>query len=177
MKNIDRIRNDVDAFWNLAPHDISIIQYWLDDISPISVDKTGMSYIQQDIDDVVFATLKYPNSVLANIHVSWLDPNKIRKMVIVGSKKMVVYDDVSDDKITIYDKGIDKYAIIGKDMDFDNIEKFGYKHRDGEMEKPKISWEEPLKVEIDHFIDCIDKGRDSITGISHAKEVVRILSM
>ena len=82
--NLGRIRKDVDALWNLAPHDISIIQYWLGDPEPVSVNRQGMAYVQEGIDDVVFLNITYPKGVLANIHVSWLDPHKIRKMTVVG---------------------------------------------------------------------------------------------
>jgi len=108
--NLGRIRSDVDALWNLAPHDISIIQFWLGEPEPVSVSRQGMAYVQQGIDDVVFLNITYPNGVLVNIHVSWLDPHKIRRMTIVGSEKMVVYDDIAENKIAIYDKGIDRMA-------------------------------------------------------------------
>src|ERR687887_308584 len=103
----------------VAPHDISIIQYWLDDAEPTTVLRQGMDFIQQGVDDVAFLTLTYPNKVIANIHVSWLDPQKVRKMTVVGSRKMVVYDDVAEDKIAICDKGIDRKAVLGEHMDFD----------------------------------------------------------
>ena len=113
---------------------------------------------------------------MAHIHVSWLDPHKIRKMTIVGSKKMVVYDDVAENKVTIYDKGIDeKKAILGKNMDFDKIEFPQFNHRSGDIFMPKIENSEPLKVEIQHFIDCIHGKQECLTGTKHTKEVVRIL--
>ena len=149
--NLGRIRNDVDALWNLAPHDISIIQYWLGDSEPATVNRQGMAYVQKGIDDVVFLNITYPNGVLANIHVSWLDPHKIRRMTIVGSEKMVVYDAIAKDKIIIYDKGIDRMAILGDHMDFDNPSTFSFNYRSGDIIMPKIKWIEPLKTEIDHF--------------------------
>jgi len=173
--NLGRIRNDVDALWNLAPHDISIIQYWLNDPSPLSISRTGMSYVQKGIDDVVFLNIKYPGGEMANIHVSWLDPHKIRKMTIVGSKKMVVYDDIAENKIIIYDKGIDRMAVLGKNMDFDDPSSFSFNHRSGDVIMPKISWQEPLKTEIAHFIDCIENRTLCLTGIDHALTVVDIL--
>ncbi|MCS5609333.1 MAG: Gfo/Idh/MocA family oxidoreductase, partial [Candidatus Poribacteria bacterium] len=93
--NLGRIRNDVDAMWNLAPHDVSIIQYWLGDIEPTSIHRVGMDYVQKGINDVVFLNVIYPNDVMAHIHVSWLDPHKVRKITVVGSRKMVVYDDMA----------------------------------------------------------------------------------
>ena len=173
--NLGRIRNDVDALWNLAPHDISIIQYWLGDSEPATVNRQGMAYVQKGIDDVVFLNITYPNGVLANIHVSWLDPHKIRRMTIVGSEKMVVYDDIAKDKIIIYDKGIDRIAVLGENMDFDNPGTFTFDNRSGDEIIPKIDWVEPLKTEIEHFVDCIKNGTDCSTGPSHAAKVVHIL--
>jgi predicted dehydrogenase len=173
--NLGRIRNDVNALWNLAPHDISIIQYWLDELEPVHVTHKGMDYVQKGIDDVVFMNIEYPNNIIANIHVSWLDPHKIRKMTIVGSKKMVVYDDIADNKIIIYDKGIDRMATLGENMDFDNPNTFFFNHRSGDVTMPKIKWMEPLKTEIAHFVDCIQNGTDCITDSIHASKVVRIL--
>jgi predicted dehydrogenase len=168
--NLGRIRSDVDSLWNLAPHDISVIQYWLGDPEPVSVLRRGADYVQEKIDDVVFMSIMYPNKVMANIHVSWLDPLKVRSMVVVGSKKMVVYDDMAEDKIAVYDKGIDRKAASGdgKAPAFD--------HRSGDILFPKIDFKEPLKVELDHFIDCITNGTKCLTGVDHARKVVEILA-
>jgi predicted dehydrogenase len=174
--NLGRIRSDVDALWNLAPHDVSIIQYWLGDLTPVSVVKRGIDYIQNDVADVVFMNIIYPNKVMANIHVSWLDPGKIRCMTVVGSKKMVVYDDISDNKIAIYDKGIEQKAVLGQKMDYDNNGYPSFSLRSGDVLLPKIDFKEPLKVEIDHFFDCIEKDTPCLTGIEHAKKVVGILA-
>jgi len=175
--NLGRIRSDVDALWNFAPHDISIIQYWLDDPTPLSVVKKGVDYIQSGIGDVFFMNIVYPNKIMANIHVSWLDPRKVRCITVVGSKKMVVYDDMAENKIAIYDKGIDRMAVLGEHMDYDkpNFQVFSY--RAGDVLLPKIDFQEPLKVEIDHFVDCIENGVQCITGTDHAKKVVEILSL
>ena len=175
--NLGRIRDDVDALWNLAPHDISIIQYWLNEPEPIKIDKIGMDYVQKGIDDVTFMNITYPNNIMAHIHVSWLDPHKIRKMTVVGSKKMVVYDDISENKVMIYDKGIDRMAVLGEQMDFDNPVTFSFNHRSGEVFIPVIDWVEPLKIEIDHFLKCIQNNIPCITGPEHAEKVVRILEM
>jgi predicted dehydrogenase len=174
--NLGRIRSDVDALWNFAPHDISIIQYWLGDPTPVSVVKRGIDYIQKEIDDVVFVNILYPNKIMANIHVSWLDPRRVRSMTVVGSKKMVIYDDIAENKIAIFDKGIDRMAILGKNMDFDQPHFPVFNHREGDVLLPKVDFQEPLKVEIDHFIDCIQNGTECITGIEHAKRVVGILA-
>lgn len=174
--NLGRIRSDVDALWNFAPHDVSIIQYLLNDLVPLSVTRQGMDYVQNGIEDVVFMNIVYPGKIMANIHVSWLDPNKIRTITIVGSKKMVVYDDVSENKITIYDKGIDRMAVLGKHMDFDHGDFFKFNYRSGDILIPQISFKEPLKEEIDHFLDCIEKGTPCLSGARHAKQVVKILA-
>jgi len=173
--NLGRIRNDVDALWNLAPHDVSIVQYWLNDPEPIHVIRKGMDYVQKGIDDVVFMNIEYPDNIIANIHVSWMDPHKIRRMTLVGSNKMVVYDDIAENKIAIYDKGIDRMAVLGEEMDFDNSNTFNFSHRSGDVIMPKIKWVEPLKTEIAHFVDCIQNGTECLTGTSHAGKVVQIL--
>jgi predicted dehydrogenase len=173
--NLGRIRADIDALWNFAPHDISIIQYWLGNPEPVSVSRQGMAYMQDGIDDVVFLSLEYPGKIIANIHVSWLDPQKVRKMIVVGSRKMVVYDDVAENKIAIYDKGIDRKAILGQNMDFDQPQLSQFNYRSGDIVLPQIKFTEPLRVEAEHFSDCILKSRLPLTGLSHARTVVSIL--
>jgi predicted dehydrogenase len=173
--NLGRIRSDIDALWNFAPHDISIIQYWLGNPEPVSVSRQGMAYMQDGIDDVVFLSLTYPGKIMANIHVSWLDPQKVRKMIVVGSKKMVVYDDVADDKITIYDKGIDRRAVLGENMDFDHPRPPEFNYRSGDILLPQVKFVEPLRMEAEHFLDSIRNKTTPLTGLHHAREVVAIL--
>ena len=173
--NLGRIRSDIDAMWNFAPHDISIIQYWLNDEDPIQVTRHGMDCIQPGVDDVVFVNLAYPNKVIANIHVSWLDPQKVRKITVVGSRKMVVYDDVADDKIAIYDKGIDRKHVLGEHMDFDRPMPPDFSYRSGDILLPQVKFVEPLRVEAEHFMECIRTGKEPATGINHARKVVSIL--
>jgi predicted dehydrogenase len=173
--NLGRIRSDIDAMWNFAPHDISIIQYWLNDQEPTSVTRQGMDCIQPGVDDVVFVNLAYPNKVIANIHVSWLDPQKVRKMTVVGSRKMVVYDDVADDKIAIYDKGIDRKAVLGEHMDFDRPMPPDFSYRSGDILLPQVKFVEPLRLEAEHFVECIRTGKEPATGVTHARTVVSIL--
>lgn len=173
--NLGRIRSDIDALWNFAPHDISIIQYWLGNLEPISVSRHGMAFTQEAIDDVVFLGLVYPGKIMANIHVSWLDPQKVRKMIVVGSKKMVVYDDVADDKIAIYDKGIDRHAVLGENMDFDCPRPPEFSYRSGDILLPQVKFIEPLRVEAEHFIESIKNKTTPLTGLAHAREVVSIL--
>jgi predicted dehydrogenase len=173
--NLGRIRSDIDAMWNFAPHDISIIQYWLDDQEPTAVSRQGLDCIQSGVDDIVFLNLAYPKKIIANIHVSWLDPQRVRKMTVVGSKKMVVYDDVADDKIAIYDKGIDRKAALGEHMDFDHPARIDFSYRSGDILLPRVDFVEPLRLETEHFLDCIRTGKEPATGINHARTVVSIL--
>jgi predicted dehydrogenase len=173
--NLGRIRSDIDALWNFAPHDISIIQYWLGDPMPLSINRVGMDFIQKGIDDVVFLSIVYPQKVIANIHVSWLDPQKVRKIIIVGSRRMVVYDDVAKDKIAIYDKGIDRKAILGESMDFDYPNPDQFKYRNGDILMPQVTFTEPLRSEAECFVESMWNGRKSPTGIPHARNVVAIL--
>jgi len=167
--NLGRIRSDVDALWNFAPHDISIIQYWLNEPTPLSIVRNGGAYIQDALADVVFLNITYPNNILANIHVSWLDPRRVRSMTVVGTKQMVVYDDAAENKVAIHDKGIDrKPAGDGQSSAFE--------YRSGDVTLPKIDSSEPLRAEIDHFFDCIETGTPCLTGPEHALKVVQILS-
>jgi predicted dehydrogenase len=173
--NLGRIRSDIDALWNFAPHDISIIQYWLGDPEPLSITRNGMDFMQNGVEDVVFLNMTYPGKIMANIHVSWLDPQKVRKMIVVGSRKMVVYDDIADDKIAIYDKGIDKKAVLGENMDFDSPRQVQFNYRSGDILLPQVKFTEPLRAEAEHFLDSIKNNSVPITGIAHARTVVSIL--
>lgn len=171
--NLGQVRSDVNAWWNLAPHDISILLYLMG-ADPVSIAAQGTDYLQEGVQDVVFATLQWANRVSASVQVSWLDPGKIRRMTLVGSRKMVVYDDVSDDKIAIYDKGFDRVPRIGERMDFDRPN-FQLKPRTGDILLPRIDWQEPLRVETAHFLDCIRSGATPLSGPAHARSVVAVL--
>jgi predicted dehydrogenase len=161
--NLGLFQKDINVIWDLAPHDISIMNYILGS-APIAVSSSGFSYIRSGIEDVGFLTLRYPNSIVANIHVSWLNPNKIRTTTVVGSKKMLVYDDISSlEKIRIYDKGVDVIP------HYDTFGEFHLSYRYGDIDIPKLEDTEPLKVECQHFVDCINKkavprssGRDGL---------------
>jgi predicted dehydrogenase len=173
--NLGQVRNDVNAWWNLAPHDVSILLYLMNGELPQSVTAQGARYLQANTEDVVFATLTWPSGFQAHIHVSWLDPGKVRRMTVVGSRKMVVYDDVSDDKIAIYDKGFDRVPRIGERMDFDDPTSFLLKPRAGDILLPRINWVEPLRLETAHFLQCVRTGAIPITGPQHARDVVKVL--
>ena len=172
--NLGQVRSDVNAWWNLAPHDVSILLYLMKNELPASVSAVGISYIQPGIEDVVFATLKWPSGVTAHIHVSWLDPGKVRKMTFVGSRKMVIYDDVGEDKIIVLDKGVDRVPKIGERMDYDQVN-YQLVHRTGDIWLPRIAFQEPLKVEAAHFLDCLRTGAEPLTGPRHARDVVAVL--
>jgi len=167
--NLGIIRKDINVWWNLAPHDISIILYWLSS-NVAAVSGSGFSFIQKNIEDVVFGNLRFESGAAAQIHVSWLDPNKTREMVVIGSKKMVIYDDVSADrKVTIYDKGIDKFE------DYQTFGQFQLIHRAGDVFIPKIDFKEPLEIEARHFIDCIKTKTEPLTSARRALPSVKIL--
>ncbi len=172
--NLGQVRADVNAWWNLAPHDVSILLYLMDGALPTVVTAQGYDYIQPGIEDVVFATLVWPSGIGAHVHVSWLDPGKVRKMTLVGSRKMVVYDDVGEDKITVLDKGVDRVPRIGERMDFDQSG-FDIVHRAGDILLPRVEFTEPLKVESAHFLDCVRRGATPVSGPAHARDVVAIL--
>ena len=172
--NLGVLRSDINVMWNLAPHDVSILCYVLDG-SPVEINAVGTAFIQPGIEDVVFMDLVWPGGVRANVHVSWLDPNKTRSITVVGSKKMAVYDDTAKDKITVYDKGIDLVPDDRQGMPFDHQPFHRVVHRTGAMTRPALEYPEPLQVELAHFIDCVQRGTEPLTGIAHAREVVRIL--
>ncbi len=172
--NFGIVRQDVNALWNLAPHDISIILYLLEKM-PVMVSAKGVDFLQKGIEDIVFMVLHFPDDVIAHVHVSWLDPNKVRRMTLVGSEKMIVYDDVSDAKIKIYDKGIKKQNItesLGRYDDFGQYQSIKFA---GDVILPKIDLVEPLKNECAHFIECIQQDKDLLTGGDNGLRVVHVL--
>lgn len=178
--NLGQVRHDVNALWNFAPHDLSILDYWLG-AGPRSVVARGYAYVQPDIEDVVFMTLDYPNGVAANVHISWLDPLKVRQMTVVGTEKMVVYDDVSAEaRIRLYDKAATRGRRPGAPRDdmqspeaFETFGEWQVLLRAGDVLIPKIDFTEPLKVECQHFVDCISTGSEPRTGGESALRVVR----
>jgi predicted dehydrogenase len=173
--NLGQVRSDVNAWWNLAPHDVSILLYLMDGELPASVSANGVAYLQPGIQDVVFATLTWASGVTAHVQVSWLDPGKVRKVTLVGSRKMVVYDDISDDKIMILDKGVDRVPKAGERMDYDHPGGYQLLQRTGDVWLPRIDFQEPLKIEAEHFLTCVRTGQTPLTGPAHARDVVAIL--
>jgi predicted dehydrogenase len=174
--NLGQLRSDVNVWWNLAPHDISILLFLMGGALPKSVSASGTAHLQPGIEDVVMASLVWEHGVRGFVHVSWLDPYKVRRLTIVGSQRMIVYDDVSDYKITVLEKGFDRVPRIGERMDFDAPRDFRFEPRQGEVRMPHVSVREPLQVEISHFFECITTGREPLTGPRHARDVVAILA-
>ena len=170
--NLGPLRQDVNAIWDLSPHDISIMNYLLDDL-PIDVAAAGWKFLAHKLDDVGLITFNYPRSIPAHIHVSWLDPKKIREMTIVGSKKMLVYDDTDTrEPIKIYDKLVMKKKF---DSPYASFREFQLILRSGGVSVPKVEHEEPLKMECLHFIDCIRHNKIPETSGAQGRDIVRIL--
>lgn len=173
--NLGRVRSDVDAMWNLAPHDVSIAMHWFG-ATPSKVEAHGVSYLQPGIHDVAFLHLHFPNGRYAHIHVSWLDPSKTRRAVVVGSRKMIAYDDTSSDqRIMIYDKGIDRKELGAELGSFESFAEFQLVQRAGDIWIPRIQYREPLQLEAQHFIDCIHSGQKPLSDGWNGVDVVRVL--
>lgn len=169
--NLGLFQEDINVIWDLAPHDISILNHVLG-CDPVTVSTYAKSYIRHGIEDVAFMVLQYPRGIVAHIHVSWLDPCKIRRTTLVGSKKMLVYDDTSTlEKIRVYDKGVTIQP------HYDTFGEFQLAYRFGDIIVPKINDVEPLKAECSHFVDCIVNGThprsDGHAGLAVVKVVER----
>lgn len=169
--NLGIFQKDANVVWDLAPHDVAMLNY-LFQSRPESVSAYGHCYVQKDkgIEDVAFVTLQYPGGRLAHIHVSWLDPNKIRKCTFVGSRKMLVYDDIHpSEKIRVYDKGVDVQP------HYDNFGEFQLLYRSGDIYVPHIENVEPLKAETAHFRDVILGKDEPLSTGEHGMDVVKVL--
>lgn len=159
--NLGIVRRDENAWWSLAPHDIAVICR-LFNAEPIEVAAQGRSILRRGVEDVVFATLRFSDQRMAHIHVSWLDPHKIRKMTLVGARKMVTFDDMSaNEKVRLYDKGVDRLDEMTM--------------RTGEIVIPKIDGIEPLLVECLSFVASIITSAPILTDGENGLRVVRIL--
>jgi predicted dehydrogenase len=165
--NLGKVRTAENAFWSLAPHDVSMILFLLGE-APDRVSANGASYLHEGVQDVVFANLHFASGKTANIHVSWLDPHKTRRITLVGSKKMAVFDDMeSTDKIWIYDKGVapaDAMA-YGEDLML----------RFGDIRVPHVKMAEPLVAEMKHFVECIESGATPRSDGLDGLRVVQVL--
>jgi UDP-2-acetamido-3-amino-2,3-dideoxy-glucuronate N-acetyltransferase len=167
--NLGQVRRDESALWRLAPHDISLFLYLLEDF-PKVVSGQGISYVQSHLEDVVFVTLQFPPDVLAHIHASWLDPHKIRQLTVVGSKKMAVFDDMEPEhKLKIYDQGVvdnrDKLAPSSGTLAL----------RSEGVFLPRVDLTEPLSLECRHFLECMKNRSTPLSNGKQGLEVVRIL--
>jgi predicted dehydrogenase len=165
--NLGTVRDDENALWNFAPHDISSILFLLGK-EPTDVSARGQSYLQQGIEDVVFLTLNFHGQSLAHIHVSWLDPHKIRKITVVGSKKMAVFDDLeSTEKLRIYDKSAKHNTDYNTFAEYITL-------RFGDIIIPHMKMEEPLRLECQHFLTCI---RDRTQPVSDGRDGLRVVKV
>jgi predicted dehydrogenase len=166
--NLGTVREDENALWNFAPHDISSILYLLGK-KPVDVSARGQDYLQRDVEDVVFLTLSFEDNTMAHIHVSWLDPHKVRKLTIVGSEKMAVFDDLqATEKLRIYDKG----AKLSQEYDT-FAEYIGL--RFGDITIPYVKSGEPLRTECLHFIECVETRKQPLSDGQDGLRVVRVL--
>jgi predicted dehydrogenase len=174
--NLGPIRTDVSALWDLAAHDVSIFQYWLGGMPSHATGKAG-TWVNRGIEDVIFATLEYPDGVLASLHATWLSPQKLRLITVVGDRKMLVFDDMNlDEPIRLYDKGVlpaDPQAAPGAIVD--SFAGFRSSIREGEMVVPAVQRSEPLRAECEHFLDCIQNGGACVSGPVESVAVVRVL--
>jgi predicted dehydrogenase len=170
--NLGPFRRDVNALWDLASHDISIFNYWLD-ADPLSVTAHGGSYLNPEVEDVVMATFTYPHRVLANVHASWLNPRKVREIVVVGERKMAVWDDMNlSEPVRIYDKSV---KIEREPLYSDTFGSFQMQVRNGDVVIPYVGGPEPLAAECDHFIKCVAGRARPVNGGDVGLRVVRAL--
>jgi predicted dehydrogenase len=172
--NLGPIRMDVNAAWDLASHDISIVNYWLDS-EPVTASAVGGVWINPKIEDAVFATLKYPSGVLVNLHASWLNPRKSRDITLVGERRMLTFDDMNlQEPVRVYDKQVTDARM--RPGFIDTFATFRASVRDGDITIPKVSTGEPLKTECDHFIECVLQGKQPTTDGKSGTAVVRALA-
>jgi predicted dehydrogenase len=168
--NLGLLQPDINVMWDLAPHDISILRYILDK-DPVTVSARGAVYINtfNKLPEVVYMTLFFDGDVMANLRLSWLDPVKLRRLTVVGSNKMLVYDDIADNKVVLFDKGVDvpPYSVTE--------DEFNASYRHGEESVYHFEWVEPLRAECACFIDCIRNGAESPSSGEHGVKVLRVL--
>jgi predicted dehydrogenase len=167
--NLGPVRRDVNSVFDLATHDIAIFN-WVLNSRPESVSAVGGHFLQEAIEDVAFISLRYPNNVLGHIQVSWLDPKKLREIVVVGDKKMVIWDELAPaGPITIYDKTVVRHE------DYEDFGQFQLLAREGDITIPKVRMEEPLKVQDRFFLKCVGDGRLPMNDGPFAVDVVKVL--
>lgn len=167
-RNLGKVRQDENAMWSLAPHDISVALYLLGEM-PVTVSAHGQAYLQPGLEDTVFFTLRYADGRLVHSHVSWLDPHKVRRLTVVGSQQMAVFDDVEPvEKLRVYDKGADRtpeYSSYGDALTL----------RFGDIHVPSIEMREPLRLECQHFLDCVERRQQPLSDGENGLQVLRVL--
>jgi predicted dehydrogenase len=171
--NLGPIRDDANAAWDLAAHDVSIANYWLR-AQPIAVSAVGGRWLNPGVEDAVFVTMRYPENVLVNLHASWLSPRKVRDITVVGSQRMLTLDDMNlTEPVRVYDKrvldGRERRGVV------DTFASFRASIREGDISIPRITLEEPLKTECTHFLECVEKRAEPITNGRQGTSVVRVL--
>lgn len=166
--NLGVVRQDENAMWSLAPHDIAMMLYLLGK-EPEVVAAHGMAYLRPGVEDVVFMTLRFADDHIGHIHVSWLDPHKVRRLTLVGTHRMAEFDDMeSTEKVRIYDHGVDApgYASYGEALTL----------RFGDIVSPRLDLREPLRLEADHFLDCLRRGTQPLSDGQDGLRVLRVLT-
>jgi predicted dehydrogenase len=165
--NLGLFQKDVSVLWDLGPHDLSILIYWLGEV-PIRVSARGRSFLGEALEDVAFLTLEFPSGILAQVQLSWLAPSKLRRTSVVGRERMVVYDDLEPvEKIKVFDRGVDRQpASFGE---------YQLTYRSGDILSPRLDTTEPLYLECAHFLECIQTGREPDTSPRSGVEVVRVI--
>lgn len=168
--NLGLFHKDVNVLWDLAPHDLSILRYVLD-TDPATVRATGAAHIQQGIHDVVYIHLRYADGLLVHVQLSWLHPSKVRRLTVVGNQRMAVYDDTEpQDKIRIYNRGVERSA---------HSSAFGeaqLSYRTGEIVIPAVPWAEPLQVACGHFAHCIRSGQPPVSDGRWSLSITKTLA-
>ena len=167
--NLGLFQNDINVAWDLAPHDIAIVLFLMG-MDPAAINCQGKAHLSPGIEDITNISLSFPNGGFATILSSWIDPRKVREITIVGSKKMIVYDDTETlEKIKIYDK------CVQKPPHYDTFGEFHYSYHYGDILSPFVKQEEPLKLECQHFVDCVDSARRPDSSGREGMAVVQIL--
>ena len=163
--NLGKLRADENALWSLGAHDVSVLLYLAGE-EPWDVSAHGESYVRDGVDDVVFCFLRFPSGLAAHLHLSWLDPHKERQFTVVGSRRMATFDDMATEgKLTLYDKGFDEDA-----------RSYGeYITRAGDIFSPRIGNIEPLRLECEHFVECVRTGQQPQSDGASGVRVVRVL--
>jgi predicted dehydrogenase len=168
--NMGPVRDDVNALWDLGTHDVAIFNFLLEGV-PLSVSAVGSKVLGKAREDVGFVTLRYPNNVLANIHASWIDPNKVREVVAVGSRRRIVFDDLNNlERVRIYEKG------LSATMEADTYGEFRLIVRDGDIISPRVPPSEPLKNLAAHFLACVAGNQKPLSDGRNGMDVVRVMA-